>query len=54
MAVKIPGKRSGSDERVAQILDDPKKYFAEARKIARAEVKAERLQQQGSLRQRPA
>ncbi len=54
MAVKIPGRRSGTDERVQQILRDPKLYFEKARKIARAEVKAERKQEQGPLRQRPA
>ena len=54
MAVKVPGRRAKSDERVQEILRDPKDYFEKARKAARAEVTAERRQQQASLRQRPA
>lgn len=42
MAVKIPGK--SPDDRVQQILRDPKGYFANARKQARAAVQAERAQ----------
>lgn len=53
VAVKIPGRRSSSDERVQEILRDPKNYFEKARKAARAEVTAERQQQQAALRQRP-
>lgn len=52
MAVRIPGKRP--DQRVEQILRDPKTYFEKARKNARAEVKAEREQERGRLRRRPA
>lgn len=52
MAVKIPGK--GLDKRVEQILRDPKTYFENARQAARAEVKAEREQERGRLRRRPA
>lgn len=54
MAVKVPDGRSKSDERVQEILRDPKNYFEKARKAARAEVAAERRQQQAALRQRPA
>lgn len=39
MAVKLPGK--GRDERVDEILRDPKAYFTRARERARAEVEAE-------------
>lgn len=52
MAVKINGKRR--DQRVEQILRDPKTYFAQARKNARAEVKAEIDRERGRLRGRPA
>jgi len=52
VAVKIPGKRP--DDRVEQILRDPKTYFEEARRNARAEVEAEREQERGRLRRRPA
>lgn len=52
MAVKIPGK--GPDRRVEQILSDPKAYFAKARAVARAEVRAERAHERGRLRRRPA
>ena len=52
MAVKINGKRR--DERVEQILRDPKNYFAQARKNARAEVEAEINRERGRLRRRPA
>ena len=52
MGVKIPGKRP--DERVEQILRDPKTYFARARKNARAAVKAERAQSRARLSRRPA
>ncbi len=52
MAVKIPGKRP--DERVEQILRDPKTYFAQARKKARAAVMAERAQDNTRLRRRTA
>ena len=41
-AINIPGKRL--DERVEQILRDPKTYFERARRNVRAEVKAERRQ----------
>ncbi len=51
MAIKIPGKRL--DERVEQILRDPKTYFERARRNARAEVKAERRQAERHL-PRPA
>ena len=40
MSVQIPGRRA--DTRVEQILRDPKTYFANARKKARAEVEAEK------------
>ncbi len=40
MSVQIPGRRA--DTRVEQILRDPKTYFADARKKARAEVEAEK------------
>lgn len=52
MAIKIPGK--GLDRRVEQILNDPKAYLANARKIARAQVEAEREQERGRFRHRPA
>lgn len=52
MAVKITGK--GPDERVEQILRDPKTYFAQARQRARAALKAEREQDGARLRRRPA
>lgn len=52
MAVKIPTKRR--DERVEQILRDPKTYFARARKQARAAVKAEKAQASARLRRRTA
>ena len=52
MAVKIRGKRR--DERIEQILRDPKTYFAQARNNARAEVRAELAQGRGRLRRRPA
>jgi hypothetical protein len=52
VAVKIRDKRR--DERVDQILSDPKGYFAEARRNARAEVKAEVEQRRGRLRRRTA
>lgn len=53
MAVKIPGKQP--DERVEQILRDPKTYFARARKQARAAVKAEKAQDNSTrLRRRTA
>ncbi|WP_156384178.1 hypothetical protein [Marmoricola sp. Leaf446] len=51
MAIKIPGKRL--DERVEQILRDPKAYFERARQTARAEVRAERRQADRQL-PRPA
>jgi hypothetical protein len=50
VAVRLPRKRS--DKRVEQILRDPKTYFEQARKNARADIKAE--QEQGRLRRRPA
>ena len=50
MAVKIRRKRR--DDRVEQILRDPKTYFAQARRNARAEVQAEMAQ--GRLRRRTA
>jgi hypothetical protein len=52
VAVKIPGK--GPDERVEQILRDPKTYFERARKQARAAVKAEKAQDNSRLRRRTA
>ncbi len=52
MAVKTGGRRR--DERVEQILRDPKAYFTQARKNARAEVRAEMAQGRGRLRRRPA
>jgi hypothetical protein len=52
VAVKIRGRRR--DERVEQILRDPKGYFARARKSARAEVEAEIAQGRARLRRRPA
>ena len=52
MAVKIPGKRT--DERIEQILRDPKTYFDRARKNARAEVKAEKAQGRARLSRRTA
>ena len=52
MAVKIPGKRR--DDRVEQILRDPKTYFARARKNARAEVKAEKAQGRARMSRRTA
>ena len=52
MAVKIPGKRR--DERVEQILRDPKTYFAQARKNARAELKAEKAETRPRLIRRTA
>ena len=52
VAVKIRGKRR--DERVEQILRDPKAYFSRARENARAEVEAEMAQGRGRLRRRPA
>jgi hypothetical protein len=52
VAVKLRGKRR--DERVDQILRDPKSYFARARENARAEVKAELAQGRGRLRRRTA
>ncbi len=53
MAVKIRGKRR-RDERVEQILRDPKTYFAQARRNARAEVVAELAQGRDRLRRRTA
>ena len=52
MAVKIQGKRR--DDRVEQILRDPKAYFARARKRARAEVEADLARERGELRRRTA
>lgn len=52
MAIKIPDK--GPDQRVEQILRDPKTYFANARKAARAQIKAERQQDRPRLRRRTA
>lgn len=52
MAVKIPGKQP--DDRVQQILRDPKSYFANARKQARAAVQAERDRGAARARRRPA
>jgi hypothetical protein len=52
MAVKVPRKRR--DERVEQILRDPKTYFAQARRNARAEIEAELAQGRARLRRRPA
>jgi hypothetical protein len=52
VAVKIPGKRR--DERIDQILRDPKAYFAKARQNARAEVKAERAVGRARLSRRTA
>jgi len=52
VAVKIPGKRP--DERVEQILRDPKTYFARARKNARAAVRAEKAQGRTRLSRRTA
>ena len=52
MAVKIPGKRP--DDRVEQILRDPKTYFARARKNARAALRAERAQDRTRLSRRTA
>lgn len=52
MAVKIPGK--GRDDRIDEILRDPKSYFARARKIARAEVRAEKAKGHTRLSRRTA
>jgi hypothetical protein len=53
MAVKLRSKRR--DDRVEQIIRDPKGYFARARENARAEVKAEMARErQGRLRRRTA
>ncbi|GGF46465.1 hypothetical protein GCM10011519_20540 [Marmoricola endophyticus] len=52
MAVKLPGK--GRDERVEQILADPKAYFTRAREKARAEIEAEKRARRPRLRHRPA
>jgi hypothetical protein len=52
VAVKLRRKRR--DERVEQILRDPKTYFAEARRNARAEVKAEMARGRAPLRRRTA
>jgi hypothetical protein len=52
VAVKIP--RRPRDERVEQILRDPKTYFAQARRNARAEIEAERAQGRVRLRRRTA
>ncbi len=53
MAVKIQAKRR--DERVEQILRDPKTYFARARRKARADVEAEVARERGQVRRvRPA
>ncbi len=52
MAVKIRGKRP--DDRVEQILRDPKTYFARARKNARAALRAERAQSRTRLSRRTA
>jgi hypothetical protein len=52
VAVKIRDRRR--DERVEQILRDPKAYFAQARKNARAEVEAEIARGRGRLRRRTA
>lgn len=52
MAVKIPGRRA--DKRVEQILRDPKTYFEQARKNARAEIKAEQARRRGRLSRRTA
>jgi hypothetical protein len=52
VAVKI--RRERRDDRVEQILRDPKAYFARARENARAEVRAEMAQGRGRLRRRTA
>ena len=52
MAVKLPGK--GRDERVDEILRDPKTYFARARQKARAEIEAEKQGRRPRLTRRPA
>lgn len=52
MAVKL--RRQRRDERVEQILRDPKTYFARARRNARAEVEAEMAQRRVRLRRRTA
>lgn len=52
MAVKLPGK--GRDERVEEILQDPKAYFARARKQARAQLEAEKAERRIRLTRRPA
>lgn len=52
MAVRIRGRRR--DDRVEQIIRDPKAYFAQARENARAEVRAEIARERGGLRRRPA
>ena len=52
MALKMQGKRR--DDRVEQILRDPKGYFARARRKARADVEAEVARERGRLRRRTA
>jgi hypothetical protein len=53
MATRVGGVRMGikierprRDDRVERILRDPRAYFAEARRAARDEVRAEMSQQQ--------
>jgi len=52
VAVKINGKKR--DKQVEQILSDPKTYFAQARKNARAAVKADIARERGGLRRSTA
>lgn len=52
MAAKING--SGRDDRVERILRDPRAYFAQARQVARAEVRAEMARERELARGRTA
>ncbi len=52
MALKVRARRR--DQRVEQILRDPKGYFAQARQRAESEVKAEMAQERVRLRRRTA
>ena len=52
MAIKLNGIRR--DERVEQILRDPKGYFAQARQEARIEVRREMAREQQRSRGRAA
>jgi hypothetical protein len=52
VAVKL--RRQRQDERVEQILRDPKAYFDRARRNARAEVEAELAKGRPRLRRRTA